>query len=384
MRATDPKISARSIKRACALFAPVLFLVNAPPAVPCSTFTLTTDGHFVYGRNLDWHVDSGLIVVNQRNVTKKALILPTGTRKTDGLEWTSKYGSVTFNGLGREFPNGGMNEAGLVVDIMWLNETEYPKADARREVGVLQWGQYLLDTCATVDDVLASLGTVRISEDGIPPQHYLIADRNRNTLVVDFLDGEARTYTGKDLPYAVLTNSPYDQSVQFALGFQGFGGEKPLPRTDDSLGRFVRIADAVKKFAVKDIDTVEYSFDILHDVNAGYELDQHSTVWSVVYDITNLRVHFRTNRNRSIRKIDLQGLDFSNGGPVRVWNVLNGKNGDMTKKSIPYSKEMNRQTVVKQLTNPSVAKGVGDMREMIDSISVYPEEFTRDVIEDGR
>jgi hypothetical protein len=39
---------------------------------------------------------------------------------------------------------------------------------------------------------------------------------------------------------------------------------------------------------------------------------------------------------------------------------------------------------VKQLTSPSVAKGVGDMREMIDSISVYPEEFTRDVIEDGR
>jgi penicillin V acylase-like amidase (Ntn superfamily) len=27
---------------------------------------------------------------------------------------------VTFNQYGRNFPSGGMNEAGLVIELMWL------------------------------------------------------------------------------------------------------------------------------------------------------------------------------------------------------------------------------------------------------------------------
>ena len=107
--------------------AAIILLVTTQSAFACSTFTLEKDGHFVYGRNLDWFIDPGLICVNPRNMAKKAFIPPTQTSSTgDGLEWISKHGSVTFNALGRESPYGGMNEAGLVVDIMWLDETQYP------------------------------------------------------------------------------------------------------------------------------------------------------------------------------------------------------------------------------------------------------------------
>ncbi len=366
------------MRRASVLIAAIVFLTNAQLAFTCSTFTLMKDNHFVYGRNLDWYVDSGMICVNQRHMVKKAFILPRETAsKSDGLEWTSKYGSVTFNGVGREFPYGGMNEVGLVVDVMWLDKTQYPKTDSRKEIGVLQWGQYLLDTCATVDEVLASFKKARISEDEVAPVHYLIADKDGNTLVVDFLNGEAKTYTGKTLPHAVLTNSPYRQSIRYAKGFKGLGGDKPIRRSDGSLDRFVRVSNAVKKSASKDIDIVQYSFGILHDVNAGYELNRHSTVLSAVYDITNLSIYFRTNSNRNIRIINVEELDFSNGKPMRVWNILNDMDGDITKKSIAYSKEMNRQTIVKQITNSGVMNRVGDMRRMIDYFSVYPEKGTR-------
>lgn len=388
MKKASLKVLAKSRRMGCLMFAVVLLLVNAQQAVvACSTFTLMKDGHFVFGANVDWFVDSGLIVINQRNITKKAtMILPAKNRKIDGLEWTSKYGSVTFNGLSREFPFEGMNEAGLVVENMWLDETKYPKPDARKEIDTLQWVQYLLDTCATVDDVLASLKTVRISKDGTSPLHFLIADRKGNTLAVDFIDGKAMTYTGKTLPHAVLTNSPYQQSIRYAQRFKGLGGNKSIRRGTDSLDRFVRIADAAKKFASKNVNIVEYSFDILHDVNFGYKPNSHATVWSIVYDITNLSISFRTNSNRSIRIINLEELDFSNGRPVRVWSILNDMKGDITKKSIPYSKELNHQTIVKQVTNPDVVKKVGevgDIREVINHLSVYPEEFTHDYSEDG-
>jgi Penicillin V acylase and related amidases len=45
------------------------------------------------------------------------------------IEWISKYGSITFNQSGREFPHGGINEKGLVIEQMWLDEAAYPEMD---------------------------------------------------------------------------------------------------------------------------------------------------------------------------------------------------------------------------------------------------------------
>ena len=66
--------------------------------------------------------------------------------------WTSRFGSLTFNQYGREFPSGGINEKGLVVELMWLDDTRYPAPDGRGELPTLQWIQYQLDTAANVDD----------------------------------------------------------------------------------------------------------------------------------------------------------------------------------------------------------------------------------------
>ena len=61
------------------------------------------------------------------------------------ISWVSQYGSITFNQYGKEFPTGGMNEKGLVVELMWLDGTIYPQPDERPAIGVLQWIQYQLD-----------------------------------------------------------------------------------------------------------------------------------------------------------------------------------------------------------------------------------------------
>ena len=109
---------------------------------PCTTFVINKDNQIVFGRNFDWMAGNGMIMINQRNVAKAAFIFP----PEKPARWVSKYGSVTFNQVGREMPYGGMNETGLVVENMYLRTSIYPPVDERPAVSEVQWIQYMLDT----------------------------------------------------------------------------------------------------------------------------------------------------------------------------------------------------------------------------------------------
>jgi choloylglycine hydrolase len=82
---------------------PIAFLIAlylSNNIYPCTTFCLKADKDIIFGRNLDFSVGLGYVTINKRNVTKTAFIEPPEKQIT----WTSKYGSITFNQIGREFP----------------------------------------------------------------------------------------------------------------------------------------------------------------------------------------------------------------------------------------------------------------------------------------
>lgn len=70
----------------------ILFLSNHS-IQGCTTFCMKQDKENIVGRNLDWHIDTGLIIVNKRNVVKEALV----SDSEKPASWISKYGSITFN-----------------------------------------------------------------------------------------------------------------------------------------------------------------------------------------------------------------------------------------------------------------------------------------------
>ena len=107
-------------------------------AFTCTTFVLRHGNELVLGRNLDWHTGTGLILTNQRGLEKSALIAD----PEKAVECTSRFGSLTFNQVGRELPYGGMNEAGLAVEHMTLDQTAYPAKDDRPAISVCQWIQF--------------------------------------------------------------------------------------------------------------------------------------------------------------------------------------------------------------------------------------------------
>jgi penicillin V acylase-like amidase (Ntn superfamily) len=91
----------------------VVMIFSSPQAYQCTTFVLHNGNRLVFGRNLDWITGTGLVMVNPRNLEKVALFDPS----EKPVKWISKFGSITFNQVGRDLPYGGVNESGLAVSL---------------------------------------------------------------------------------------------------------------------------------------------------------------------------------------------------------------------------------------------------------------------------
>ena len=297
----------------------IIFLsyIFSSTSLACTTFFINKNGQLVFGRNYDWITAAGMICTNLRGLQK------TSIKQDDGktMSWTSNYGSITFNQYGKEFPTGGMNEKGLIVELMWLEGTKFPDPDDRPSMHVLQWIQYELDQNSTVDEVIASDKLVRITSRGTPI-HYLVADAGGNVATVEFLKGKMVVHKGKDLPFAVLTNSTYDESIQKIKG-----GDNSKSFADNSIDRFARACSMVQQFQLQNINTpiVDYAFGILNKVSSG-----DWTKWSIVYDITNRKISFKSHDFTDIKTVSFSSFDFSCASSPKMFDINQNSNGEVS------------------------------------------------------
>jgi penicillin V acylase-like amidase (Ntn superfamily) len=312
----------------------LLFCLFIQSALPCSTFFINYDGQMVFGRNYDWVAGTGIVCTNQRGLNKTSFAVPDGR----SVAWTSRYGSITFNQYGKEFPTGGMNEKGLVVELMWLDETQYPKADDRPAIGVLQWIQYQLDNCGSIEDVIATDKLLRITAT-TTPLHYLVADATGNAAAIEFLNGSMVVHKGRGLSFPVLTNSVYAESAQYAK--QAIQNNSPVEGSG-SLERFARTCQMINQYQAgkSSASLIDQSFNILQAVAQGSH-----TKWSIVYDITNRRVYFRTHAAQQIKSVSFSAFDFSCNVASLCFNMNTEVKGDVSNSFRPLTMEFNKQTL---------------------------------------
>lgn len=322
----------------CLLLTALVILSDVSAAWACTTFVLDDGGRPVFGRNYDWSIEDALVIVNKRDVMKSAFLLdPLGNNPAS---WVSKYGSVTFNQISREYPCGGMNEAGLVVEVMVVGERTSMPRDGRPTVNNLQWVQYQLDNFATVAEVVEQCAKLRVVDDAGFALHYLVADRKGRAAALEVIDGEFVCHTGIRMPVAVLANGTYENDAAFMKNCAGFGGTVPVPKGAESHARFVRAAAGVRRFLPgPDTSAVTAAFAILDDVR------QSSTMWSIVYDIAGKRIHFRAKSRTTLRVADLSRFDFSCRTPVKVLDINAPGEGDVTGKFADYSIEANQKLI---------------------------------------
>ncbi len=349
-------------------------------AKACTTFQLTHEGQVLVGKNYDWMVEDGLIIVNKRGVSKTAM---KSTFDNTGLgtpaTWTSKYGSITFVQYGRELGPGGMNEAGLVVESMGLFRNtpnrKYPDPDDRESIMVSQWRQYQLDNFASVKEVIACDTKLRIRpQKGIHP-HFIVSDKEGNCATIEFLDGKMVYHTNNTLPHRVLTNNTYDLSYDYL--------EKniiPKPDRYRSIERFILAAKMVEKYnPATSSSPIDYAFKLLKSVSWSVDRQWQGTPytsntrWSIVYDQKNLRIHFRTHGNPEIRVINFDAFDFSCATPVKMFDVTANFSGEISGKFIDYTWEKNRDLIENAFNKTVFIPKLSD--EQLDTLSKYPEMF---------
>ena len=341
--------------------AALLAALAAPAAAhACTTFAMGAGDHLLVGKSYDWDTPHGLVLVNKRGVSKQALVL---APKVKPARWTSKYGSVSFNQYGREMPNGGINEAGLVVEIMWLHGTNFGVLGPNRPtVNELQWIQYQLDLSATVAQAVKAargLQVARIYAD----VHYLICDKKGACAAFEYLGGKLVIHQGKSLPARALTNSTYADSAVALRQHKGFGGERAIPGGRGSLARFVRAASMARQGGER--PPVKAAFKILKSVQAG-----DYTKWQIVYENAAGRVHFRMPGGET-RTVKLSKLDFSCKAPVRVMDLHGSVLGD--EKGMATYKRADNLKLIK-LSMANLALKLPDI--ILNQFAMYPELAT--------
>jgi len=320
--------------------------------------------HYVC-KNQDVIYDGVYLFTNQRGIQKSALIRP----PEKPLAWISAYGSVTVSQNGKEFPNGGMNEVGLVVEQTTLWQTEYPALDDRPVVGELQWIQYFLDTCGSVQEVLAQAPFLRIGQS-TSQLHYLLVDRTGERAIIEFLEGEMILHS-EALSLPAITNTAYRDSIQY-LQADDHQWEQWEDYPRNSMARFFQVAERLQAEASESA-AIDFAFDVLQEVR------REDTVFSLVYDLARLEIHATTSRHPRRHRISLAAFDFDPELPGKAADLQGQPGGQDLIGFNAYTSEINLHVVSSFFRDPvltSIFKwDISD--EMLQYLSHYPATLTK-------
>lgn len=278
-------------------------------------------GSFFTGRTMDWYEDTNT----------NLWAFPRGMRRNGGLgkesvDWISKYGSVVASLY--EFASGdGMNEAGLVANLLYLAEADYgsDKRDGQKMLSVGAWIQYILDNFGTVSEAVGALSKddLNVVAPDLPSGkksgvHVALSDANGDSAILEYLKGRLTVHHGPE--FRVMTNSPpYDRQLAIAAYWQEVGGFTFLPGTHRAADRFARLnynLNAVPKVS-NARDAIAVVFSIIRHISVPLGIvdpekpNLASTLWRTVSDHSGRRFIFESVRSPSAFWVDLGKLDLS-------------------------------------------------------------------------
>ncbi|MRH77662.1 linear amide C-N hydrolase [Spiribacter sp. C176] len=283
----------------------------------------------ITGRTMDFSIE---IPANQ-------WIFPRGTKRSgevgkNSIEWVSKYGSVGVSTWDIAIADG-MNEKGLVTNLLWLVESEYPTFDKQGDtpgMAISLWAQYVLDNFATVAEAVKALGqeSFAVVSDFIPGTekfttvHLSISDASGDSAILEYIDG--RLVIHHDPAYTVMTNSPpFEEQLAITKYWQNIPGKAFLPGSVTAADRFVRASfflDAIPQ--TDDTRTAVASvFSVIRNVSVpyGFEIEGFpnlsTTRWRSLADQKDLVYYFETALTPNIFWVDLKKIDFSEDAGTR-------------------------------------------------------------------
>lgn len=294
----------------------------AASAQACTRFVYHgAGGEVITARSMDWKTDVGTnLWVFPRGMQRS------GEAGPNSIHWVSKYGSVIASGYDISTTDG-MNEAGLVANVLWLVESSYPEYDGTAPgLSIAAWAQYVLDNFATVQaavDVLQKQPFTLVT-DNVPGEkrlatlHLSLSDASGDSAIIEYIDGKQVIHHSRD--YQVMTNSPiFEKQLAMEEYWKQIGGTVMLPGTNRAADRYARAmfyVNAIPK-STNEVESIASVFSVIRNVSVPYGLstpDQpniSSTRWRTVADQKRKRYFFESALTPNVFWVDLQKLDFS-------------------------------------------------------------------------
>jgi len=285
------------------------------------------DSTIITARSMDWkdEMPAGMWIF-PRGMQRNGEVGP------NSITWKSRYGSVVISSF-ENSTTDGMNERGMVANLLWLAESEYPRYDRKQKgLTIAAWAQYVLDNFASVKEAVDELKKEKfmIFSDFIPGTdtlttlHLSISDATGDNAIFEFIGG--KLVINHNRTYNVMTNSPVF-SKQLALNdyWSGIPGTIMLPGTNRAADRFVRASYYIKairqtsdaRIAVAGVFSVIRNCSVPYGISTKDQPNISSTRWRAVSDQKNLVYYFENVLTPNVFWVNLKKIDFSENAPVK-------------------------------------------------------------------
>jgi len=294
------------------------------------------DKTVITGRNMDWKEDMHTnLHVFPAGMERR------GAKAADALTWTSRYGSVIAAGYDIGTTDG-LNEKGLVANLLYLAESEYGPVEAgRKKLTIAAWAQYVLDNFATVDETIKALAREDFSlltpdapNGAKATLHLSISDASGDSAIFEYIGGKLVIHHGRQ--YTVMTNSPaYDKQLALNAYWKDIGGLAFLPGTNRAADRFARASFLLESLpkapspqymagvpgrsfanqARAQVLSLMRAVSVPLGITTPDQPNISSTIWRTASDKTNLVYFFDSATRPNTFWVDLKKLDLKPGAP---------------------------------------------------------------------
>lgn len=333
------------MKKAILALAVFLTLSQSTEACTRAVF-LGSDNVVITGRSMDWVED----------IHSDLWVFPRGMKRDgaagpNSVSWTAKYGSLIVSGYNVASADG-MNEKGLVANLLYLAESDYGKPNPNRPVmSISLWAQYVLDNFATVSEAVDELAKDSFTiiaptlPNGEPSQlHLALSDPSGDSAIFEYVGGKLVIHHGRQ--YQVMTNSPiFDKQLALNAYWEEIGGQTFLPGTSRAADRFARASfyigaipkEAMKNYisavpkqdftnqAVASVIGVMRSVSVPLGITTPGEPNIASTLWRIAADQKNKVYFYDSATSPNTFWVPLADLDFKEGAPPKKLIASGGK-----------------------------------------------------------
>lgn len=287
----------------------------------------------ITARSMDWRDE---IPVN-------LWLFPAGIERNgqtgpNSVNWVSSYGSIVASSFDNASADG-MNEKGLVANLLWLAESEYPEFDGTQKgLTVAAWVQYVLDNFSCVEEAVKELAGedfVIVSSnipgtDRFASLHLAISDASGDSAIFEYIEGKLIIH--HDRSYNVMTNSPiFEKQLALNEYWKQIGGTVMLPGTNRAADRFARASFYISaipqtsdiRIAVASVFSVIRNCSVPFGISSEHEPNISSTRWRSVADQKNLVYYFETTLTPNTFWVDIKNADFGKDAPIKKLSLDN-------------------------------------------------------------